>query len=130
MQKNSGDFITNLSDGANLVNGKQTWEYAIEGKDNIELMKKCCNAEIKASQKTKMVPAPYYFRRVAILSRKAKNYEEEIKYCTIYLDALANVKRINPETTIQVEALSDWFIKRSEKAGLLLAKSLQKRAKA
>lgn len=33
-----------------------------------------------------MVPAPYYFDRVAILSRNEKNYEQEIFYCAQYIE--------------------------------------------
>ncbi len=35
-----------------------------------------------------IVPAPFYFLRVAVLSRKMKNYEQEIEYCEKYIDAV------------------------------------------
>ena len=37
--KTSGELITEITDGANLVNGKQTWELVAEGKSDIEIMK-------------------------------------------------------------------------------------------
>ena len=116
----SGTLITKLSDGNNLVRGKQTWEHAKEGKDNIQLMKECCDAEIAASQKTCFIPAPFYFRRVAILSRKNKDYEQEIQYCSLYLTALSKVR--GEDSAVQVGALADWFVKRKEKAESLYAK--------
>lgn len=122
----SSDFITELSGGANLVDGKHTWEYAKEEKHNLELMKKSCSAEIKASQKSKMVPPPYCFKRVAILSRKAKNYNQEIFYCNMYLKALAVVKEVAPDRAVQADVLSEWFIKRIEKSETLLKKSQTK----
>ena len=117
---NSGDFITNLSDGDNLVNKKQTWEHAEVGKDDIRLMKECCDAEIRSSMKSNFVPAPFYFRRVAILSRKNKDYEQELRYCNLYLKALSKAKGKN--VAVQVEALSEWFVKRAHKVEYILSK--------
>lgn len=84
--KTSGELIAEITDGANLVDGKQTWELAEEKKDDIEIMKRCCNAELHTMDKAGLVPAPYYFERVAILSRKEKNYEQEIFYCELYIE--------------------------------------------
>lgn len=122
---NSGEFITKISDGANLVDDKQTWEHAEEGKDDIVRMKKCCDAEIQTSLKTRIIPAPFYFRRVAILSRKNKDYEQEIYYCEAYLQALARVTC--EQSSVQVAALSDWFIKRKNRAEFLSQKHQEKR---
>ncbi len=65
--KTSGELISELIDGANLVDGKQTWELAEENKVDLQTMKRCCDAELKTMDKTGLVPAPYYFERVAIL---------------------------------------------------------------
>ena len=86
--KTTGELIAEVTDGANLVEGKQTWEYAEEKKHDIEYMKKCCDAELKTMEKAGLVPAPYYFERVAILSRKEKNYQQEIGYCESYINAV------------------------------------------
>lgn len=88
--KTSGELIAELTDGANLVEGKQTWEVADEKKHDIEYMKKCCDAELKTMETTDLVAAPYYFERVAILSRKAKNYRQEVYYCETYIRLVEN----------------------------------------
>ena len=49
-------------------------------------MKRCCDAELKTMDNTGLVPAPYYFERVAILSRKKKNSQQEIFYCELYIE--------------------------------------------
>ena len=86
--KPGGELIAEATDGANLVEGKQTWEYAETHKDDIEYMKRCCDAEIKTMASAGIVSAPFYFERVAILSRKQKNYRQEVKYCERYIQAV------------------------------------------
>ena len=86
--KTSGELITEVTDGANLVNDKETWEHAEDKKHDLDTMKKCCDAELKTMEKAGIVPAPYYFERVAILSRKEQNYEQEINYCSLYIDVV------------------------------------------
>jgi len=84
--KTSGELIAEVTDGANLLDGKQTWELAEENKDDLEVMKRCCDAELKTMEKSGLVPAPYYFERVAILSRKNNDYRQEIYYCEQYIE--------------------------------------------
>jgi hypothetical protein len=86
--KTSGELIAEVTDGANLVEGKQTWELAEEKKDDIEYMKRCCDAELKTMAVAGIVSAPYYFERVAILSRKQKNYRQEVEYCELYINSI------------------------------------------
>lgn len=86
--KTSGELIAEATSGANLVDGKQTWELAEEMKDDLETMKRCCDAELKTMEKTGLLPAPYYFERVAILSRKNKDYKQEIHYCEKYIEVI------------------------------------------
>ena len=83
--KTSGELISELTDGANLVDGKQTWELAAEKKHDIEYMKKCCDAELKTMEAVGLVASPYYFERVAVLSRKERNFRQEIHYCETYI---------------------------------------------
>jgi hypothetical protein len=87
-KKISGELITEVTDGINLVEDKQTWEYAETHKDDIECMKRCCDAELKTMVSAGIVSAPYYFERVAILSRKQKNYRQEVEYCEQYVRAV------------------------------------------
>ncbi|MDO6515284.1 hypothetical protein [Neptuniibacter sp. 2_MG-2023] len=84
--KTSGELISEVTDGTNLVDGKQTWELASEKKDDLEAMKYCCDTELKKMGKADLVSAPYYFERVAILSRKNKDYQQEIFYCEQYIE--------------------------------------------
>ena len=84
--KTSGELISEVTGGANLVDGMQTWELAEENKNDLETMKRCCDAELKTMDKAGLVPAPYYFERVAILSRKSKDYAQEIFYCKQYIE--------------------------------------------
>ncbi len=83
--KTLGEAVAEATRGANLVDGKQTWELIAEWKHDIEAMKRCCAAEMETYAKTGLVPAPYYFERVAILARKLKNFDEEISYCETYI---------------------------------------------
>lgn len=87
-QKTSGELVVEVTGGANLVEGKQTWELADNKKDDIDYMKKCCYAELKTMETADLVAAPYYFERVAILSRKKKNYEQEVSFCERYIAAV------------------------------------------
>ena len=93
--KTSGEIISELTGGTNLVDGKQTWEYAEDKKHDIEIMKRCCEAELETMEKAGIVPAPYYFERVAILSRKEKNYVQEIEYCELYINKVNEFYRVN-----------------------------------
>ncbi len=86
--KTSGELVAEVTGGANMVEGKQTWELADTKKDDIDYMKKCCYAELKTMEKADLVAAPYYFERVAILSRKGKNYEQEVSFCERYIAAV------------------------------------------
>lgn len=86
--KTSGELIAEVTGGANLVDGKQTWEHADAHKDDIEIMKRCCDTELKTMASAGLVSAPFYFERVAILSRKQKNYRQEVEYCERYIQAV------------------------------------------
>lgn len=84
----TGDYITQLTDGANLVDGKQTWEFSDSDKGDLKVMLKCCKAEMATMKRAKIVAAPFYFERVAILFRKAKQYNREIEICESYVEAV------------------------------------------
>ena len=127
--KTSGELIAEVTDGANLVEGKQTWELAEDKKHDLEYMKKCCDAELNTMNKAGMAPAPYYFERVAILSRKEKNYEQEVDYCEKYIEAVEGFYKLNGTEGIadvrkgpQYKAI----VKRLPKAKELLEKKLRK----
>ena len=84
----SGEYITKIADGENLVDGKPTWEYAEEKKNDLSFMLRCCEAEMTTMRKADLVAAPYYFERAAILLRKAKDYHREIEICERYISSV------------------------------------------
>ena len=88
-----GEALAEATDGVNLVDGRKTFEHADSHKHDIAMMTRCCEAEIATWKKTGLVPAPYYFERVAILARKVKDFELEIKICEQYLDAVDQLER-------------------------------------
>ena len=126
--KTSGELIAELTDGANLVDGKQTLELADEKKHDIEYMKKCCDAELKTMETVGLVAAPYYFERVAVLSRKAKNFRQEIRYCETYVRLVENYyAKQSTEGIADVRKAPRFqaIVARIPKARELLAKSEQ-----
>ena len=124
--KTSGELIVEVTEGANLAEGKQTWEYAEEKKHDIEYMKKCCDAELKTMEKADLVPAPYYFERVAILSRKEANYQQEVDYCENYVNAVERFYKkhgTKGEADVRKGPRYQAIVKRFPKAKELLSKS-------
>ncbi len=93
--KTTGELIAEVTDGASLVRGRQTWEWVEGKKDDLQCMKECCEAELQTMEITGIVPAPFYFERVAILSRKEKNYAQEVSYCEKYIAAVNALYRTN-----------------------------------
>jgi len=93
--KTTGQAIAEVTGDVNLVDGKQTWELVDDWKHDIEMMKRCCAAETQTYAKTGLVPAPYYFERVAVLARKLKDYQQEIAYCETYLGLVDEYYRVN-----------------------------------
>lgn len=83
-----GEIVAEMTGGANLVDGKQTWEFADEYKHDLPKMLECCQAELRTMEQAGQVPAPFYFERAAILLRKAKEYESEVKLIELYLAAI------------------------------------------
>lgn len=125
--KTFGEAISEWTGGANLVDGKQTWELAESKKDDLEVMKKCCNTELATYEKVGLVPAPYYFERVAILARKAKDFREEIAWCEKYVSVVADYYRKNniPENQgVKMGPTYKAIVKRLSKARLLLGEKL------
>ena len=127
-RKSSGELISELTDGANLVDGKQTWELADEKKHDIEYMKKCCDAELKTMETIGLVASPYYFERVAVLSRKVKNFRQEIHYCETYIRLVEDCytkRRTEGMADVRKGPRFQAIIARIPKARELLAKSEQ-----
>ncbi|MEE4463792.1 hypothetical protein V2S84_17080 [Azotobacter chroococcum] len=67
------------------VDEKPTFAFATTHKHDLEMMLRCCDAEESTywsqPQGRRLCAAPSYFERVAILSRKAKDYAGEVTIC-------------------------------------------------
>lgn len=48
--------------------------------------------------KAGLIPAPYILKESPILSRKDKNYKQEIKHCETYIDAVEKFYKKNHAT--------------------------------
>ena len=70
------------------INGVPTYELAETHKHDIDMMLSCCKSEMNNFHKTGEAPAPFYFNRVAILAKKAKNFALEVEICESYLKAV------------------------------------------
>ena len=118
-----------------LFDGKQTWEVlqdTPENKHDLDLMLACCKAEMESSQSQLLFPAPAYFKRVAIILRKQKDYSREIGIIELYwqlCDRIYETKRLygaRAQLMAHHSALKAGFQKRYEKAKLLLEKQKRK----
>lgn len=119
-----GEAIAESTNGVNLVDGKQTWELAEDKKHELSTMIECCDAELATYRKTGMVPAPFYFERVAILSRKEKIYSQEVKYCEKYIEIVEeyyNKNRISQNEGVKMGPRYKAIVKRLSKAKELLS---------
>jgi hypothetical protein len=75
------------------VDGRSICEWYLTHKNDLEMMRRCADAELARvrnpkTKKDERFAAPGYFKRVAILSRKQGDYDQEVKYCQLYLDTL------------------------------------------
>ena len=125
--KKSNEFIAEATFGSNLVDGEPTWKWAEEHKDDLEVMKRCCDAELITMKKCGLVPAPYYFERVAILSRKNSDYRQEIFYCEQYIKMVEDFYIQNGTLGIADVRESPRFkriVKRLQQAKKLYAKQI------
>jgi len=88
--KTWGEIITELTGGSNLVNGKQAWALALDtqARNDLTSMIDACAAGVRTMELVGESPPPYPWERAAILFRKQKLYEEEIKICKFYIDLL------------------------------------------
>ena len=118
-----------------LVDGKQTWEVlkqTPENKNDLDLMLACCKAESESAQTNLCFPAPAYFKRVAIILRKQKDYAREIGIIQLYWQLCDRVyeskKRDGARAQLMAQhsGLKAGFQKRYEKARLLLEKKRTK----
>jgi hypothetical protein len=106
-----------------LVDGKQTWELAEDAKHDLQKMLECCRAELETMRAVGLFPAPFYFKRAAILFRKQKMYEKEVQVIEFYWRAIDEVMGKNKRLRSQHGlALKQGFEHRYLKAKELLEK--------
>lgn len=81
----SPDFSIDTLDLQAKVGETPTHDLAESEKNDPAIMKACCQAESanywKQPEGARACAAPYYFERLAILHRKAKDYSAEIEIC-------------------------------------------------
>ena len=65
-----GDVLAELTGGANLVDGRQTWELADEYKHDLAKMLECCRAELLTLERAGQLPAPFYYSELPFSSEK------------------------------------------------------------
>lgn len=119
-----GEIVAEMTGGVNLVDGKQTWELADEYKHDLPKMLECCQAELRTMEQAGQIPAPFYFERAAILLRKAKEYESEVKLIELYLSATDAWNQVNGNSRpAGGGARHEKILQRYEKAKQLLSKN-------
>ena len=132
--KSSGEIL-GMMFPQTLVDGKQTWEVlkqTPENKNDLDLMLACCKTEMESAQTNICFPAPTYFKQVAIILRKQKDYAREIGIIQLYwqlCDRVYESKRrdgARAQLMAQHSGLKADFQKRYEKAKLLLEKKRTK----
>lgn len=119
---------TTISQALLSMDGKPLWEYAESHPQNLAAMLACCDKVEDAFNATRfggrLSPAPFYFRRVAILSRKAKDYEAEIEICNRWVFMATNYAsqpryKAGDMTRVDLSPSSE-FVSRAAKAHTLL----------
>jgi|GEM_PF-3441146 len=107
-----------------LVGGKQPWEVLqakAENKHDLELMLACCEAQMEKVQIELTLPAPAYFKRVAIILRKRKDYAREVGIINLYFSLCDRVFEKKGTERPDIPLFQEWE-KRLQKAEALLEK--------
>jgi hypothetical protein len=79
----------------------------LNSETDIQSVVECCRDEIQKSIDTGIMPAPKYFEQAAVLSRKEKNYENEIAICDMYIRL---VKKYAAENKITRQEFTDTIL--------------------
>tara|TARA_Y100000589_G_scaffold108425_1_gene103036 strand:- start:106 stop:738 length:633 start_codon:yes stop_codon:yes gene_type:complete len=124
-------IAANELDGATLVNGKNPSDLLNDNpkvKDDLDIMLACCRAELQRADIGENTPAPFYFKRAAILFAKQKLFAKEIQICQLYLDSLKDYKK-RRGVNLAGWTLTDDFYIRIQKAQIKLDKLKNKAIK-
>ena len=102
----------------------------LNNKTDIKVAVDCCRDEIQKSIDTGIMPAPKYFEQAAVLSRKEKNYQNEIAICDMYIKL---VKKYASEHKLSRQEFTDNVLpecaqlyKRMHNAKFMMSKSQTK----
>ncbi|WP_432413887.1 hypothetical protein [Pantoea allii] len=87
--KTFGEYFIEKTSGAYLVDGAPTYELAHQKKHDLDVMRHCCESEMRMMRVENIIAAPFYFERVAILARKIKDYRLEVDIIEEYLKGVA-----------------------------------------
>ena len=131
MVNSSGMSISQIIERASLgmhtAIGNQKTELDKSNDHDLHEMVRRCREDIQASEDSGIMPSPRYFEQVAILSRKEKNYKNEIAICEMYIELIndyaAKHKITKDEAAYQVLPKCAPFVKRIQNAKIMSAKS-------
>ena len=124
-------IAANELDGATLVNGKNPSDLLNDNpkvKDDLDIMLACCRAELQRADIGENTPAPFYFKRAALLFAKQKLFAKEIQICQLYLDSIKDYKK-RRGVNLAGWTLTDDFYIRIQKAQIKLDKLKNKAIK-
>ena len=124
-------IAANELDGATLINGKNPVDLLNQNpkvKDDLNIMLSCCRAELQRADIGENTPAPFYFKRAAILFAKQKLYVKEIQICNLWLDSFKHYMNKKGKS-YKDWTLPDEFYMRIEKAQIKLDKLKDKAIK-
>ena len=124
-------IASNELDGATLINGKNPVDLLNQNpkvKDDLNIMLSCCRAELQRADIGENTPAPFYFKRAAILFAKQKLYVKEIQICNLWLDSFKHYMNKKGKS-YKDWTLPDEFYMRIEKAQIKLDKLKDKAIK-
>ena len=124
-------IAANELDGATLINGKNPVDLLNQNpklKDDLNIMLSCCRAELQRADIGENTPAPFYFKRAAILFAKQKLYVKEIQICNLWLDSFKHYMNKKGKS-YKDWTLPDEFYMRIEKAQIKLDKLKNKAIK-
>lgn len=112
------------------IDGKPTWQFAESHKDDLDMMLRACKAELENMASTGFIVSPFYFERAAILAKKQKRYDIEVKVCEMLIlahEIFNDAYRVNgkkPPLNINGSPRYEKIAKRLPKARENLRKSI------
>ena len=119
-------IIEKAASHAHHDNHNLTAELDVNDDYDIHEMVERCRDEIQAFEDEGVMPSPKFFEQVAILSRKEKNYENEVAICELYIELInqyaAKNQITDAEMTVQLLPKCAPFVKRVHNAKIMSVK--------